>query len=211
MGFWGFGVLGFWGNGSGGRLGLGDNNDRYDPCLVPRIKNKAILGIAAGSWHSMCIVAYPPYKNGGWLYSWGSGYHGQLGRETATLSPLPEVVEYFLRHHILITNIQCASHHCAAITMEGEMYTWGSNNCGQLGRVIDERDVTYSGMPGHVGGFGAIVDKIGRGFPRCVSCGVEFTICATYPYEGPDLATATKLMEEAKIREQEAMAEGGED
>ena len=200
-----------WGNGSGGRLGLGDNSDRYDPCLVPRVKGKTILGVAAGSWHSICIVGYPPFQKGGWLYSWGSGYHGQLGRGHLTVSPLPEVIEYFLRHHILITEIQTASHHCAAITVEGELYSWGSNNCGQLGRIIDERDVTYTGDPGHVGGFGAIVNKIGRGFPRRLACGAEFTICATYPYEGPDLATATKLMEEAKIREQEALAEGGGD
>jgi hypothetical protein len=69
-------------------------------------------------------------------------------------------------------------------------------------RRIDERDVTYTGIPGHVGGFGAIVDKAGRGFPRDVTCGTEFTVVCTFPYQGPDFATATKLMEEAKIREE---------
>ena len=45
--------------------------------------------------------------------------------------------------------------------------------------------------------------QIGRGLPRSVACGREFTIVATYPYQGPDLEVATKLMEEARIREQE--------
>ncbi len=67
-----------WGNGSGGRLGLGDNNDRFDPCLVPRVKGKTILDVSAGVWHSAAIVSYPPMIEGGWLYTWGSGYHGQL-------------------------------------------------------------------------------------------------------------------------------------
>lgn len=65
----------------------------------------------------------------------------------------------------------------------------------------------FTATPGHVGGFGAIVNRIGRGFPRHVTCGREFTVVVTYPYEGPNLETATKLMEEAKIREEEAMLE----
>ena len=30
-----------------------------------------------------------------------------------------------------------------------------------------------------------LVDGIGRGMPRAVACGKEFTLVATYPYEGP--------------------------
>ena len=54
-------------------------------------------------------------------------------------------------------------------------------------------------------GFGALVNRIGRGFPRSISAGREFSTVCTYPYEGPDIQVATKLMEEAKIREQEAL------
>ncbi len=56
-----------------------------------------------------------------------------------------------------------------------------------------------------MGGFGAIVDRVGRGFPRYVSLGTEYSVVCTWPYEGPDLGVAAKLMEEAKLREQEAM------
>lgn len=123
-----------WGNGSGGRLGLGDNADRYDPCLVPRIKGKCIMSVAAGSWHSMAIVTYPPMQGGGWLYSWGSGYHGQLGQGLKVVSPYAEPIDYFLQYHLLIKEIACGSHHCAALTREGELYTWGQNINGCLGR-----------------------------------------------------------------------------
>lgn len=71
-------------------------------------------------------------------------------------------------------------------------------------RKIDEKDVKFTAVPGHVAGFGALVARIGRGAPRSISCGKEFSVVCTYPYEGPDLQVATKLMEEAKIREQEA-------
>jgi len=71
-------------------------------------------------------------------------------------------------------------------------------------RKIDEKDVIYTGYPGHVATFGSLMGRIGRGFVRSMTCAKEATIVCTYPYEGPDTIVATKLMEEAKIREQEA-------
>ena len=61
------GALGLWswGSGAGGRLGLGDQKDRYDPCLVPRLKGKAVTNVSAGTWHSMAVVVYPPMLGGG--------------------------------------------------------------------------------------------------------------------------------------------------
>lgn len=49
----------------------------------------------------------------------------------------------------------------AAIASEGELYTWGSNVNGCLGRKISETDVLYTPVPGYVSGFGAIVGKTG--------------------------------------------------
>jgi hypothetical protein len=46
--------------------------------------------------------------------------------------------------------------------------------------------VEYTAIPGHVGGFGAIVDRVGRGMPRAVACGKEFMVVATYPYQGKE-------------------------
>jgi hypothetical protein len=88
---------------------------------------------------------------------------------------------------------------------EGELYTWGSNRDNCLGRKIDEVDVTFTAIPGHVGGFGALVDRIGRGFPRAIACGQEFTVVCTDPYKGPDMRVAADLMQEALAREQEEL------
>lgn len=54
-----------WGCNSGGKLGLGDKKDRYDPVLVPRLKHKIILQVSAGTYHSMALVQYPPMRGGG--------------------------------------------------------------------------------------------------------------------------------------------------
>ena len=80
--------------------------------------------------------------------------------------------------------------------LDGELYTWGSNKYTCLGRSIEELDVEYTAVPGHCGGFGALVDGVGRGLARQVSCGKEFTIVSTWPYDGPDLATAQLIIEE---------------
>jgi alpha-tubulin suppressor-like RCC1 family protein len=122
----------------------------------------------------------------------------------------------------LVKQISAGEFHCAAVTREGELYTWGSNRYNCLGRFIahsslslssvltsphrkiQEKDVEFTSTPGHVGGYGAIVGRIGRGLVRSVSCGREYTIVATWPYEGPNFEVCTRLMEEQKIRQEEA-------
>ena len=94
--------------------------------------------------------------------SWGSGYHGQLAQGSTAVSLLPAPVEYFMKVHLLVTMIAAGSHHCLAVTKEGELYSWGSNNGGCLGRRIVEKDVNYTALPGHVSGFGALFNRIGR-------------------------------------------------
>lgn len=49
-----------WGNGAGGKLGLGDNRDRYEPCLVQALRAKSVIQVAAGSWHSMAGKPHIP-------------------------------------------------------------------------------------------------------------------------------------------------------
>lgn len=81
------------------------------------------------------MVAYPPMLQGGWLYTWGSGYHGQLAQGNGkVVSLVPCVVEYFLGVHLLVKQVAAGSHHCLAITQDCELYSWGSNNFGCLGR-----------------------------------------------------------------------------
>jgi alpha-tubulin suppressor-like RCC1 family protein len=61
---------------------------------------------------------------------------------------LPETVEYFVIYHLSIKKIFAGSHHAAAITKEGELYTWGSNKNGCLGRKADLGGTSYTAIPG---------------------------------------------------------------
>ncbi len=125
-----------WGNGSGFKLGLGDINDRKEPNLIPKLRGKSITQVAASTWHSMAIVQYPPSIAGGYVYSWGSGYHGQLGRGTEPVTREPAIIEYFLHVHMMVRAIAAGPNHCLAVTKDGELYSWGSNLHGALGRLV---------------------------------------------------------------------------
>lgn len=138
-----------WGNGSGGKLGIGDTTNRNDPVLIPKLRGKSVLQVLAGTWHSMAIVQYPPMLQGGYLYTWGSGFHGQLAQGTKTVCLEPTIVEYFTHIHTLIKMVAAGSHHCMAVTKDGEVYSWGSNNYGELGRYIITLILNYTNILTH--------------------------------------------------------------
>lgn len=189
-----------WGHGAGGRLGLGDCRDRIEPQPIPELENMCILQIAAGTWNSAAVVLVPPLLDTGWLYTWGSGYHGQLAQGTVQVMLKPAPVSSLMERQLSVKRVALGSHHAAVLAVDGELYTWGSNRNGCLGHAISNTDQNYTSEPGHVSGFGAIVERVGRGMVRSFAIGREFTLVATYPYEGPSEEVAARLMEEDRIR-----------
>lgn len=184
-----------WGLGDGGRLGHGDYSDRWEPTAISALNGETIVNVSCGTWHSACIVAVPPMKKDrGWLYTFGSGINGQLGQGDNTTSTKPSLVPFFCDNHILLKKIICGSHHNAAITSHNELYTWGSNLDNCLGHEINEQFVPFTPTPGYCAGFGAIVNRIGRGFPQSITLGRGFTIVATHKYFGPTEAECKQTM-----------------
>ena len=87
------------------------------------------------------------------------------------------------------------------IAMDGEFYTWGRSNLhGCLGHVIRDQFVEHTADPGHASGFGAIVERVGRGMVRDYALGREFTIKCDIRTKDPSEDVARKLMEEEAIR-----------
>jgi hypothetical protein len=78
------------------------------------------------------------------------------------------------------------------------LFTTTANTC----RTV-LNDAPFTPYAGHVGGFGVLVDGIGRGLPRSIACGKEYTVVATFPYEGPVMDVAVQLMEEFALEEEE--------
>ncbi|PFH38113.1 regulator of chromosome condensation (RCC1) repeat-containing protein [Besnoitia besnoiti] len=68
-----------------------------------------------------------------------------------------------------VVQVACGSSHCAAVTADGEIYTWGSDDYGQLGLGKESR---YVLLPRRVD---ALADKQ----VASVHCGHFFTCCTT--------------------------------
>lgn len=159
-----------WGVGDGGRLGHGSNqSDRWEPTEIIALRGSHILDVSAGTWHSAAVVNVPPMKGAGYLYTFGSGYQGQLGLDKTCRTSTPTLVKAFCDGQANVARIYCGCSHNAAITSDGNLWTWGSNKHGALGRSIAEGSgSTFTPHPGIVPEFGTIVDRIGRGLPRSV-------------------------------------------
>jgi len=152
------------GCGDGGRLGLGDTKDRVKPCEIVSFRGSHISSLSAGTWHSAAVVHLTPLDGSGWLYTWGSGFQGQLGQGKICKALTPTLVQDFIDKGLSVKEIFCGSNHNGAITHGGNLYTWGSNKNGALGRSIDN-DLPFTPHPGIVAEFGTIVNRIGRGLP----------------------------------------------
>lgn len=171
-----------WGDGSGGKLGHGDLAGRIDPEPVKSFLGEVVLQVAAGTWHSACIVEQSPFVGAGILYTWGTGLSGQLGIGSVTKALDPRPVYGFIDRGHSVKFVACGSHHNAALTHDSQLFTWGSNKYGCLGaEVVDE----FAAYPQKVWAFDVIFDGVGRGTPRSVAVGREFTVVACYPYAGP--------------------------
>lgn len=91
------GELYTWGGGGAhfnkGQCGHGHFNDSEKPDMVVGLKEKHVLDVSCGGYHTVCIVEENETTNS--VYSWGSGYYGQLGNgETVdTHSPVQMIVK----------------------------------------------------------------------------------------------------------------------
>ena len=65
------------------------------------------------------------------LYMWGQNNYGQLGDGTLVDKKKPILVN--IKGNVQIIQLSCGWDYTAAVTAEGELYTWGINNGGKLG------------------------------------------------------------------------------
>ena len=118
------------GLGSRGQLGHGDILERKEPAIVEALAGVGMKMVACGSWHSLVLSIY------GDVYSWGWNEHGQLGHSAGPQAPstisLPTLIEN-PDNSVNFAAIRCGARHSAAVTEDGQLYTWGWNEYGQLG------------------------------------------------------------------------------
>mmetsp|Transcript_12459 Transcript_12459/g.33630 ORF Transcript_12459/g.33630 Transcript_12459/m.33630 type:complete len:591 (-) Transcript_12459:169-1941(-) len=116
-----------WGGGKNGRLGHGDEKIHTSPVRVEAfvLNGVRVTAIASG-YHSNLALS-----ESGELFSWGWGAHGQLGHGSTTDSMIPRRIDALCG--LSIAAIACGDRHSFAITEEGQLFGWGSNEYNQLG------------------------------------------------------------------------------
>ncbi|KAF0689355.1 Aste57867_19181 [Aphanomyces stellatus] len=144
------GELFVWGCGDGGRLGLGDgrfldtDNELKGgrlgmlttPTKVTSIKDHVLVDVSCGISHTAVVSAVKAVDamlTGGVLFVCGSAH--SLGKFCPAFTTPPEL------KGIPMVNVSCGNAHTAAVSVEGELYTWGNNTGGCTGHTMGHRFV----------------------------------------------------------------------
>ncbi|XP_051907348.1 probable E3 ubiquitin-protein ligase HERC1 isoform X3 [Hippocampus zosterae] len=117
------------GKGSYGRLGLGDSNNQSMPkklVLEPHRNMKKVSSSKGSDGHTLAITVE------GEVFSWGDGEYGKLGHSNSATQKYPKIIQGPLSGKVVVC-VSAGYRHSAAVTNDGELYTWGEGDFGRLG------------------------------------------------------------------------------
>eukprot|EP00731_Ephydatia_muelleri_P005813 Em0003g61a len=138
------GSLLVWGSNSYGQLGISETR-HPQPCPVELAHklfgNSNVRDVAAGLRHSLAV------SEDGVVFCWGDGRKGQLGCEREGTSQ-PQPVSFPLAAKC--TRCAAGSYHCAVVSEQGGVFTWGLNQDGQCGVPPGETSPRRDGGRGMV-------------------------------------------------------------
>ena len=93
---------------------------------VETLADHCVIDLQCGEGHTVALTSE------GEVFTWGGGSMGQLGLGDYLRQSLPVRVSNLDGKRI--RGISCGKRHSAAVSEEGVLFTWGSNEYGQLGR-----------------------------------------------------------------------------
>ncbi|KAM6958516.1 alsin isoform 1-T1 [Tautogolabrus adspersus] len=67
------------------------------------------------------------------VWSWGHGEHGQLGHGDSLARLQPLCIKSLNNKEVV--RVVAGAHHSLALTAQSQVFSWGSNSCGQLGHM----------------------------------------------------------------------------
>ena len=108
-----------------GHLGHGTTGDQHIPLVIEALQGVRVSAVAAGEGHSLALSV------AGALYSFGEGYHGQLGHGDAARQHAPRLVAAL--QGVRVSAVAAGENHSLALSEAGEVFSFGSGSNGQLG------------------------------------------------------------------------------
>ncbi|KAM3585280.1 uncharacterized protein V6R79_012788 [Siganus canaliculatus] len=108
-----------------GCLGTEDSLSTIVPKKVDFLQGKKVVCLSYGSGPHVVLAT-----DEGQVFAWGHNGYNQLGNGTSIQRMSPVLVNL---QNKKVTQVACGSHHTLALTDDGEVFSWGYNNCGQIG------------------------------------------------------------------------------
>lgn len=96
----------------------------------------------------------------GRLFTWGHGRSGRLGHGNEEVCMLPTEVQGL--NHKMVTDVAASETHSAALTRDGELYTWGRDRFGQVNCLIGRPSI-------------ARFETFLKDYRTVVECNLQFT------------------------------------
>lgn len=133
-----------WGRNYSGQLGIGTTNNQLTPVNITnniQLDNDEYINFVSLGWyHSGLVTSHSR------VWMWGENGSGQLGNETTSDSLIPiEITNYFgLDEGDSIEKLYLGNDTSSAITLNHEVYTWGSTFQIKLGLTFEEYYGIYS-------------------------------------------------------------------
>ena len=149
-------VLYSFGSNRNGQLGLDSNKNNYNsPQLIPNLHN--VEYIACGFCHTICKIYDNTY------YGWGCNFNGQIGHDKYQTYNKPTLCNNYPDN---IIYIKCGHDHTLLLTLEGNIYSFGSNSYGQLG--LNDSNIKETNTPTLIKDIPEI---------RRIECGSKHSMC----------------------------------
>nr|XP_057930113.1 E3 ubiquitin-protein ligase HERC2 isoform X6 [Doryrhamphus excisus] len=114
-----------WGDGDYGKLGRGGSDGCKIPMKIDSLTGVGVIKVECGSQFSVALT------KAGAVYTWGKGDYHRLGHGSDDHVRRPRQVQGLQGKKVIA--IATGSLHCVCCTEDGEVYTWGDNDEGQLG------------------------------------------------------------------------------
>uniref|UniRef100_A0A4W2I6J6 HECT and RLD domain containing E3 ubiquitin protein ligase family member 1 n=1 Tax=Bos indicus x Bos taurus TaxID=30522 RepID=A0A4W2I6J6_BOBOX len=117
------------GKGSYGRLGLGDSNNQSTLKKLTFEPHRSIKKVSSSKGSDGHTLAF---TTEGEVFSWGDGDYGKLGHGNSSTQKYPKLIQGPLQGKVVVC-VSAGYRHSAAVTEDGELYTWGEGDFGRLG------------------------------------------------------------------------------
>merc|ERR1712166_654215 len=152
------GELWTWGQGDDGQLGQSTTRSHTKPQRILALTGMRVIQVSAGFTQTVVITL------DGRLFSFGRGLQGQLGHGNEENETTPRLVEGLVGCQVV--HAATGARHTAAVTYNGEVWTFGYGGYGRLGHGNHQNEATPKKVEGAL---------VGRRVTRAI-CGLDFTV-----------------------------------